>query len=139
MRAQDQFEPAVVLQAVVATYVACAVGTSFFLFHPIAWVVALAVMLYALPPGILTLTATYLWVRRDRRAWFRFGGCLVAGAVGGVLWGALVLLITKRSEEFPLSLAAFVMLVHAVSGATGGLVFWTLAFERMRQHAEASR
>lgn len=138
MRSRDQFEPAVVLQAVVATYVACVVGTSFFLLSPIAWVVALAVMLYGLPPGILTLTATYLWVRRDHRAWFRFAGCLVAGAVGGVLWGALVLLVTKRSEFFPLSVAAFVMRAHAVSGATGGLIFWTLAYERMRQHAEAS-
>jgi hypothetical protein len=95
-------------------------------------------MLYALPPGILTLTATYLWVRRDRRAWFRFGGCLGGGAVGGSLWGAFVLLVTKRPEFYSLREEAFVILAHAISGATGGLIFWTLTYQRMRQHAEAS-
>ena len=137
MQPRDQFEPAVVLQAVVATYVACVVGTSFFLLSPIAWVVALAVMLYGVPPGILTLTATYLWVRRDRRAWFRFSGCLVGGAVGGSLWGLIFFLMTKRPEYSSLREDAFFILIHAVSGAAGGLIFWTLAYERMRLHAEA--
>lgn len=137
-RPLDQFEPAVVLQAVVATYAACVVGVSFYLVPPVSLAVAVLAMLYALPPGVFTLTAAYLWLRRTSRAWLRFGGCLVGGALGGFLWGVLLLLVTKRSDYSTPGAEAHFYLAHAVAGAVGGLIFWAFTRERMRRHAEAS-
>jgi hypothetical protein len=105
-RTLGDFEPVVLLQAVVATYVACVVGVAFFLGLGALTLpglfFALLVLLYAFLPGILTLTALYLWLRQKAAGWFRGCGCVVGGAVGGFMWGAFFLLGIMRSEYFPL-------------------------------------
>jgi hypothetical protein len=132
----------VVLQAIVATYVASVVGVAFFLgpyaMTPTGLAAALFGLLYALIPGILTLTALYLWLRtRAVRGWLRGFGCVVGGATGGCVWGGFVLLVTKRPEYFPLRDVAHFLLIHAVPGAAGGLIFWLFTHERMARHAGA--
>src|SRR5262245_38126937 len=108
-RAHDDFEPAVVWQAVIATYVGCVVALMLlagkFAIFP-AWFFALFTVPYALPASIPTLTILYLQLRRRRvTGWVRGLTCLLGGATAGTLWGALAV----RAFGYDL-------LVHAVGG-----------------------
>jgi hypothetical protein len=128
-------------QAVVSTYVASVVGVAFVLgpyaLTPPGLFFALFGLWYALLPGVTGLIAVYFWMRRTRSPnWAKAAMCVLWGALVGLLWFGFQL----RKDYwlyfyFNLSLSVGIsyvfrlyggLLIHAVPGAVGGLVFWLL-------------
>ncbi len=133
----------VLLQAVVATYVASVVGVGFLLgpyaIAPAGLAFAFLGLLYAVVPGVLGLIGAYFWIRGLRGGnWLKATSCVLWGALAGFLWALFAMLVTKAPPtHYGFKEFADFSLGHIVPGAVGGLIFWLLTRKRIERYTEA--